>query len=335
MKSNTRYRAAAYVMTAVMAIPPMMPMLAQDAGGVSVAELTPQADKAIKKGLEFLANTQKEDGSWGTNFRVAGTALGLMAFMVKGHFPDRPPYGDKLTKAVGFLLTSCETGRGYMGASMYEHALGTLALSEVWGMSRDPRLQKQLKEAVRTILASQNPAGGWRYAPTPIDADLSVTVMQTVALASAREAGIVVPDTTIKKAIDYVLACNDKTTGGFTYTAGTGGPSFAMTAAGSMSLMMLGQRDNPAVAKGLLWLRSQPEGAFENVGYYYYQHYYAAQAMYQAGDAYYRQWYPRIRDSLLTKQALDGSWPVQHGVETQFAILILGIPYRFLPIYQR
>lgn len=337
MTLKTRYRAAAYVMTAVMAIPPVLPMLAQDAGGVSVAELTPQAEKAIKKGLEYLANTQKEDGSWGTNFRVAGTALGLMAFMVKGHFPDRPPYGDKLTKAVEFLLRACETGRGYMGASMYEHALGTLALSEAWGMSRDARLQKQLKEAVRTILASQNPAGGWRYAPQPTDADLSVTVMQTVALASAREAGIVVPDVTIKKAVEYVLSCNDKATGGFTYTAGAGAaPSFPMTAAGTMSLMMLGQRDNPAVAKGLTWLRSQPDGAFENVGFYYYQHYYAAQAMYQAGDANYRQWYPRIRESLLSKQSqADGSWPVQHGVETQFAILILGIPYRFLPIYQR
>ncbi|MCY2932308.1 MAG: terpene cyclase/mutase family protein [Planctomycetota bacterium] len=334
MRLNTRYRVAAYVMTAVMAIPPVLPMLAQDADGVSVAELTPQAEKAIKAGLEHLARTQKEDGSWGTNFRVAGTALGLMAFMVKGHFPDRPPYGEKLTKAVKFLLDACETGHGYMGQSMYEHALATLALSEAWGMSHDQRLQKQLKEAVRVILASQNPAGGWRYAPTPTDADLSVTVMQTVALASAKEAGIVVPDTTIQRAVTYVLSCNDKATGGFSYTAGQA-PSFPMTAAGTMSLMMLGQRENQAVAKGLLWLRGQPEGVFEGGGFYYYQHYYAAQAMYQAGDAYYRQWYPRIRDSLLKKQQADGSWPVQNGVETQFAILILGIPYRFLPIYQR
>ena len=42
-----------------------------------------------------------------------------------------------------------------------------------------------------------------------------------------------------------------------------------------------------------------------------------------------------IRESLLKKQAADGSWADQHGVGTQVAILVLGIPYRFLPIYQR
>ena len=57
--------------------------------------------------------------------------------------------------------------------------------------------------------------------------------------------------------------------------------------------------------------------------------------MYQAGDAHYRPWYPRIRETLLKKQAADGSWSDDHGIGTQMAILILGVPYRFLPIYQR
>jgi len=327
------YRAVSVVLAVTMAAPPVIP--APGEGDVPVTELTPQAERAIQKGLEYLAATQREDGSWGQH-KVASTGLALMAFMVKGHFPDRPPYGEKLAKAVDFLLRQAEVNRGYMGASMYEHGLATLALSEVWGMSRDSRLQKQLKEAVRVILQSQNPAGGWRYSPTPTDADLSVTVMQTVALASAKEAGIVVPDPVIQKAVGYVMSCHDKSAGGFSYTPG-GGSAFAMTAAGTMSLMMCGQRDSEATIKGLNWLRAQPEPAFEAAaGYYFYAHYYAAQAMYQAGDTYYRQWYPRIRDSLLKKQQItDGSWPDPHGIGTQLAILILGVPYRFLPIYQR
>ena len=87
---------------------------------------------------------------------------------------------------------------------MYEHGLATLALSEVWGMSDNAKLRDSLKRAVQIILRSQNREGGWRYHPRPEDADLSVTVMQIVALASAREAGIYVPDETIEKALSFV-----------------------------------------------------------------------------------------------------------------------------------
>ena len=62
--------------------------------------------------------------------------------------------------------------------------------------------------------------------------------------------------------------------------------------------------------------------------------------MYQAGESYYQEWYPKIRDSLLAKQNADGSWPgsgeeSDAAYSTSMSILILGVPYRYLPIYQR
>jgi len=60
--------------------------------------------------------------------------------------------------------------------------------------------------------------------------------------------------------------------------------------------------------------------------------------MYQAGESHYQKWYPKIRDALLPKQRSDGSWHGGSGGQeysTAMAILILGVPYRFLPIYQR
>ena len=224
---------------------------------VGVAELTPEADKAIKKGLAWLIKTQRNDGSWGS-YKVASTALALMAFMVKGYFPERPPYGDELTKAVDYLVQESQRSRtGYMGRSMYEHGLGTLALSEVWGMTSRKDVRDALKLAVDVILKSQNGQGGWRYNPRPADADLSVTVMQIVALASAKEAGILVPDKVMEKALKYVMYCQHKQTGGFGYT-GPGGPGFARSAAGVMSLMMCGKRDAKETKNGLAYLEKLP-----------------------------------------------------------------------------
>jgi hypothetical protein len=300
---------------------------------VKLAELPPEVEGAIDRGLAALLKSQHPDGSWG-NHKVASTALSLMAFMVKGQFPERPPNGQSLSRAVDFLVQAAKNKDGYMGASMYEHGLATLALSEVSGMVNRADVHDTLKLAVGVILKAQNPKGGWRYSPQPTDADLSASVMQIVALASAKEAGIMVPDETIRMAVEYVKFCHHKPSGGFGYQ-GPDGPGFERSAAGVMSLMMCGERDSEIVEKGIAYLVAQPEGVFNNSPHYYYGHYYAIQAIYQAGEDHYQAWYPKIRDALLKKQAADGNWADSHQIGTQMAVLILGVPYRFLPIYQR
>ena len=309
---------------------------------VQVAELSPQAEQAIERGLRYLAAKQNRNGSWGDRHHVAITSLSLMAFMLKGHFPKTGPHGPALEKALGFLLKRADEGAGYLGThnqGMYEHGLATLALSEVWGMSDHKKIRDALKRAVDVILRAQNRDGGWRYHPRPVDADISVTVMQVVALASAAEAGILVPDEVIKKALAYVKRCQHRFDGGFGYQPGNT-PRFSSSAAGLMSLLMCGERGTKPVERGLSYLKRLPEGKFQKERWYLYGHYYAIQAMYQAGESHYKAWYPHIRDALLAKQKKDGSWTSPSGegdpcYGTAMAILILGVPYRFLPIYQR
>jgi squalene cyclase len=300
----------------------------EPSGKVRVAELSPQTEQAIEKGIHYLLKGQAADGGWGRNHRVAHTALALMAFMVKGYLPEQPPHGAAMSKGIDFLLISAREGGGYMGSSMYEHGLATLALSEAWGMSsRSEQIRDTLKRAIDVILRSQNPQGGWRYQPRPETADISITVMQIVALASAKEAGMLVPDQTIERALKFVKSLQNEN-GGFGYTS-SHDPGFARTAAGVTSLLMCGDRESPAVQKGLQYLRTHPA---QNQ-WFIYGHYYAVQAMYQAGETYYQQWYPKIRDTLLQSQKENGAWGDDY--QTPMAILILGVPYRFLPIYQR
>lgn len=303
--------------------------------GVKSAELSPAAEQSIDKALSYLAKSQKADGSWAGQYPVASTSASLMAFMLKGYFPEKGQYSDNLRKAVDYLLKSSKDGAGYMGTSMYEHGLATLALSEVWGMSTRKEIRETLKKAVDIILRAQNPAGGWRYRPQPEDADISVTVMQIVALSSAKEAGIYVPDKTIEKATAYVKRLQTPE-GGFGYS-GPQAPGFARSAAGTMSLLMLGELKAKETQKALAYMTKLPKSIFQSEQFFYYGHYYAVQAMYQAGESYYQKWYPSIRDALLKAQASNGAWSGEGGVEfsTAVGVLIMGVPYRYLPIYQR
>ena len=342
IRNRHRVRKPVAVLCAVAIVlwhPVALPVGLAEGGGpiVRIAELTPRAESAINNGLKFLARTQAKDGGWDTSYRSASTALALMAFMLQGHFPKHGKYGVTVARGLDFLLKQSKEGSGYFGKNMYQHALATLALSEIWGMSDRDEIRDALKIAVRIILRSQNRAGGWRYRPYPSDADISVTVMQIVALHSAKEAGIYVPQRTIDRARSYVLSCQVPFTGGFGYT-GPSGEGFARTAAGVTSLLMCGMspKDRPVQA-GLGYLFRYPNEKFSMGGLFFYAHYYAIQAVYQAGEAYYQKWYPKIHDALLKRGSANGSWRSGYGSAygTSLAILILGVPYRFLPVYQR
>lgn len=308
-------------------------------------ELTERTEMAIDNGLKFLASSQNDDGSWSQKegeYPVADTALVLMACMARAQFPGEGDYGDKLENGLDFLLRESKaSANGYLGTSMYAHGLATLALSEVWGMTapeKDEEVLKALQRAVEVIRRAQTIEGGWRYDPRPTESDVSVTVTQVVALASARQAGIIVPDTTINKAIDYITNCWHEESGGFRYMPNRTDAGFPRSAGSVYALQLSGRRNAEPVAAGLRYLWEQPEDIYRRGGWYYYGHYYGIQAMVQAGDEAYRAWYPKIRDALLEKQNDDGSWQGGQGGKPQstaMAIIVLGTPYRYIPVYQR
>ena len=314
---------------------------ALDAADTSVL-LDRRTEAAIQRGLQFLKSSQGPDGRWDasdTNW-VGYTAFSMIAFMLNGNCPNKKqPYGETLTKAVDALLKETEGQvSGYMGSNMYSHGLATLALSEAWGQTdKDDKVQEALKMAVKVILRAQNEAGGWRYNPQPGDADVSVTAMQVVALAAARQAGIFVPDETITRAVRYVNMCHQTESGGFSYQAGLGPAGFARTSAATFSLMMLGRHEFKEVKDGVRYLQKEAPTAVKNTDHYMYAQYYAALVMYQAGSQEFKNWYPQIRDSMLSKQAANGSFAQggRNTYDTAIALIILSIPYGYVPAYQR
>lgn len=311
----------------------------EDEDGVDVAELSPEAEKAIDSGLEYLVKSQNKDGSWGREHEVGHTAFALMAFMVQGHFPERPPYGKTLDPAVDFLIRRSKEGNGYIGNGishgMYDHGVATLALAEAWGMSHREELRDVLKQAVNVIIRAQTPKGGWRYENIPNDNDISVSAMQIVALISAQEAGILVPEKVVENGLKYVKSLQVEGEWGFGY-ASANDPGYSRSAAAVMVLLLCKDRGKEAT-RGMGYLLRLPDTKFVEERFYYYGQYYAIQAMYQAGERFYQAWCRKIQEQLIKKQGKDGSWNGEGGTTfcTATAILTLGVPYRFLPIYQR
>lgn len=312
--------------------------------------VTPAAQRAIDRGLAALAASQQEDGSWGRNgtYRqnAAVTALGGLAFLSAGHVPGKGKYGPNVEKATKFLLEIMEPN-GFLHAPdvqihgpMYEHGFATMFLAEVYGMSPTKELREKLKLAVNLIVTSQNREGGWRYYPVPRDADVSVTVCQIMALRAARNAGLYVPKDTVEDCIEYVKQCQNSD-GGFRYQKSSLSPSvFARSAAGLVALYSAGIYEGREVDRALRHvLMYLPRGDFfRPEPHYFYGHYYAVQAMWQAGDAYWDRWYPAIRDDLVARQASDGSWDdnqITSDYATAMSCIILQIPNNYLPIFQR
>jgi hypothetical protein len=317
---------------------------------------------ATDRALGYLEQKQVKQGpaagSWSPN--QAFNALAMLAFMSNGHVPGRGKYGDViengvekpgvLTRGKKYLLSRAQPNGCLASAPsgntvMYEHGLATLCLAEMYGMDPDPELERKLRGAVDLIVKAQSPSGGWRYNPVPADQDLSVSVMQIVALRAANNAEIPVPKQTFDKAIKYVQTCASPA-GGYGYNGPGQGPQ--TSAAGVLSLQLLNKYDDPGIPKALAYLGTIPvQWGGGNPQYFYYFHYYAIQAHYQAGGKEWNAWHPRVRELLLEHQNKDGSWDVPGGSEaglvqadnktysTAMATLVLNIYMHYLPAYQR
>lgn len=308
------------------------------------SELTPQLRVAVDRGLDWLARQQAADGSYGSlshyGPHVGITGLAGLAFMSDGQTPGRGKYGQNVDRALSFVLAhSSESGLLAAETShgpMYGHGFAALFLAEVYGMTSRPDLRETLRKAVRLIATTQNHEGGWRYQPVRADADLSVTVCQVMALRAARNTGVYVDKSVIDEAIEYVKASQNPD-GGFRYMLNSGGSAFARSAAGITALQYAGIYTGEEIRRGLEYIERFTPPKEQTVGHYFYGHYYAAQAMFLAGDEHWQRWWPAIREELLTRQAPEGFWRGQAGQEygTAMALIILQMPNRLLPIFQK
>jgi hypothetical protein len=318
------------------------PAPAADTKDADEVKMNERARKATAKALEWLAARQNSDGSWSEGrypHNTAITSFALLAFLSQGHLPNQGLYGPEVAKGCRFLL-SCARDDGYLvgarGGNMYCHAMATLVLAELWGMTGDKDIKPVLTKAVNLIVGCQNFQGGWRYEPQPTGADISVTIMQVMALRAAKNSGLHVKDETMRRAIAYIKRCYNHRTGGFSYQPGSA-PGFARTAAGVCVLQLTGEYRAEEIPEAVAFMKQR----FHDRYHFWYGHYYASHAMHQVGGREWQEWYNRVCATFLPMQTGDGSWsrPDRFEVgpvyQTSIAVIVLSVPMNYLPIFQR
>lgn len=310
-------------------------------------EMDAELHQAVDRAFAYLKSQQNADGSFGRGRygkHVGITSLCAIAFMSDGHVPGRGRYGEQVAAALEFVLAHSGDS-GFLAAEtshgpMYGHGFATLFLGEIYGMNpQDERVRDALVKAVDLIVGTQNDEGGWRYNPVPYDADVSVTICQIMALRSARNAGIKVPKDTIDRAVKYVRDCQNPD-GGFRYMLQVGSSAWPRTAAGVSSLFYAGIYEDDSINRGLDYLvrNALPGTGRATPAHYYYGQYYCIQAMYLAGGDYWKQWWPAARNELISRQSANGGWLDHYAggaYSTAMALIVLQMPKRYLPIFQK
>lgn len=342
---------------------------AQDAGSPLISEssnlyaaLPPgewsNVETAVDRGLQWLAAVQEDDGRFPGEevAQPAVTSLAIMAFLSRGHVPNEGRYGQHLSKAIDFVL-STQRRRGYfsllpvtppashMSPSQtvtYNHSIAGLMLGEVYGMTDGERSRK-IETAITNALIyhrevqtrqKEKPSdiGGFRYGyPEGPNAssDMSVTGWALMFLRSARNAEFNVPKQYFDEGLDFVERCYETDPalhekGVFRYrpleSDPTGNPqiTLANTASSMLTLILGGRLQHEGIPAGIAWFRSREYPRPWQDGYYYLSSYYSSQAMAQVGGETWNQIYPQIARNLIQEQTPEGGWPIAGGAERNF-----------------
>ncbi len=332
---------------------------------------TKNTEAAVAAALNWFYRHRNPNGSWslsrfashcagnpctapGTaDSDTAATALALLPFLGAGEtHKSKGPYQDSVKQALFFLMRR-QMANGDLSAGsgnqMYAHALGTLALCEAYGMTKDQKVGDAAQKAIFFIEAAQNRAtGGWRYVPgDPTGGDTSVLGWQMMALRSAQLAGLAVNTLTMENAKRWLNSVSKGSMHGLFAYQPYKNETPTMTAIGMLSWQYLGMRqDDPAMNEGKHFLLQHlPDNAERNTYYWYY----ATQAMHNMVGPSWDTWNRKMRRVLVDSQCREGcasgswdpamptqdSWSEQGGriVTTSFSTLTLEVYYRYLPLY--
>jgi hypothetical protein len=302
------------------------------------SSLQPQTELAIERGLEFLAQHQRSDGSWRLQdfdtpvlirSDTAATALAVLAFQGAGYTHNQFKYATTVDKALKFLIGhQAANGDLYIpqdpasdqNAWLYSHAIASLAMCEAVGMTQDDQLRPAAQKALDFMVASQDPRrGGWRYRPGA-GADTSVTGWFMMAFKSGQLAGLNVPTTTMDSLERFLVASQSPAGEPHLfrynpYAADTPQqrhglqPTSVMTSVGLLMRLYTGwKRDRTEMMDGADYLLTHlPEHGTETASkrdtYYWY---YATQVMFHMRGQRWQTWHDRLYPLLIQTQITDG-----------------------------
>jgi hypothetical protein len=316
-------------------------------------EFTPQSERAIRRGDEWLMKTMHRDGGCGVDIGqptdIGCTAMVGLALMAQGNTPVEGPRSREVQRIVSFILRAAENMpqddiTSVMGTQLQNkigrHAHSFFAatfLAEVIGEGWDIEpVRNALKKVVAAIVGSQTPQGHWgdqSWAP------MLGTVMGWVGLRAAHMAGMKVggsPERTAQYIVQSMQQQLAQYQGSWMHT-------LYKNATGIRVLYALGKDDEPIAKKAfadvVAFIKRDNTAFSQAGGEEYLAFHLITETMLQKGGDDWATWFPTVRDKIVAVQNSDGSWTGHHCITsrtfcTAAAILVLAAPNRYLPISQ-
>ncbi len=323
-------------------------------------------ESAVVLGLEWLKRNQMKDGSWSlagpyedgisnTDNKVSATAMALLAFQGYGvthkdlQVPEHMKFRDCVKKGWAWLLKK-QDADGFFNVEspynqrLYAQAQATIAICEIYGMTKDPEFKGPAQKALDYAHRSQAPEGGWRYEPR-IDSDTSVTGWFVMALQSGLMAGLEVKSPNLERISAFLDAVGREDQTRYAYRISEESSKLTLTAEGLLCRQYLGwKHKDPRLKAGIDYLLENPvDYNAQNVYYWYY----ATQALHHMDGPEWQKWNSVMRQAIPTNQTKTGpeagswspagdDWGPQGGrlYVTCLSMYMLEVYYRHLPIYK-
>jgi hypothetical protein len=275
--------------------------------------------------------------------------MALLAFQGFGDTPERGEYKKTVAKGWKALLAMQDRDGNFVkdggfNQRLYAQAQATIAICELYGMTKESKYAAPAELAIQFALKAQAPEGGWRYQPG-VDSDTSVTGWFVMALQSARMAKMNVPDSALDNIHKYLDSVATQEGARYSYQRGREADE-TMTAEAMLCRQYLGWKRNDermTSAADFVSVHPLSYGAGTQNVYYWY---YATQFFHHMEGTYWNKWNSVMRQAVPTQQikngAEKGSWsPAEdewgpHGGRlyvTCLSIYMLEVYYRHLPLY--
>jgi len=362
-------------------------------GAVAKFGGTKDSEEAVERALDWLVRHQERDGSWSFGVgrpscpadsecrrQIPGngnvpydrarildpattglTSLALLAFLGAGYTHRDGAHAETVSRAMKYVLArqSSDGGLANQGWTIrYEHGVATLMLAEAYGLTRDDKLVEPLRKAVAHLVKQQSPEGGWTYPGQPRGWEMTQSVWQLFALASARKQRFEVPMATLSRAARLLRAATNED-GWIVYSGGLnrtrGNVTTGALGAATFARMVIGVPSDERFEQSIQRIIEEPNDPLEvrtDAPFYFW--YYKTLALFQLQNDAWRDWNERLREQLIARQVKEGHgagcWVMRDATfdedgrrlltlesrvyVTALTTLMLEVYYRYLPFYR-
>jgi hypothetical protein len=327
-----------------------------------------QSEEAVERGLEWLSKHQSSNGIWptdvfhkvgekacncgnhGEKHDVAGTALGMMPFLGAGETHKSGRYRNQIDRALLYLIRQQDKKqKGNFHDNAYENALATIAVVELYGLTKDTSLKIRAQAAVNYLVQSQFTDGSWGYS-AGTKGDSSVSGWQFTALKAAAYAKLDVPVSTFDRLSLFLDAVADTGGTGYGYNSPGNGPATSAVGILCREFLSWGPGHPGLIKEVDFLLRPDTFPTKDKISIY--SVFYITQVAHHFGGHHWEEWNARVRDLLIDlqdkgdnpKQAHQkGSWTPPPGephakqggrlMYTTLALITLESYYYHIPLY--